>query len=57
MSQWYDAAEKEIHQEVIPTEFRNKNAEVFAKGFEKNDYLCAPLTRAQKNCQYEKGND
>lgn len=57
MQEWYEAAESEIHQEVIQERFRNKNAEIFQKGFEKNNYLCDSLTRAQKNCHYDKGND
>tara|TARA_Y100000590_G_scaffold470711_1_gene668302 strand:+ start:153200 stop:154645 length:1446 start_codon:yes stop_codon:yes gene_type:complete len=57
MQPWYEKAESEIHQEVIPKEHRNKNAEIFAKGFEENNYLYDSLTRAQKNCAYEEGND
>lgn len=57
MRPWYEKAENEIHQEVIPKEFRNRNADIFAKGFEKNGYLCDSLNRAQKNCRYAEGND
>lgn len=57
MRSWYEQAEAGINQEVIPEEFRNSNAKIFQQGFEANGYQCAPLTRAQNNCRYEKGND
>lgn len=57
MNDWYQQAEVGINQEVIPTEFRNKNADIFADGFKANGFECAPLNRAQKNCRYGEGND
>lgn len=57
MDPWYDEALKNLATQEIPKEYRNGNAKIFAEGFEKNGYKCAPLIRAQKNCRYEDGND
>lgn len=57
MASWYEKAEKELHIETISENFRNGNAKIFADGFQKNGYTCAPLVRAQKNCRFEEGND
>lgn len=46
-----------IATQEIPEAFRNKNAKIFIEGFKKNNFECAPLVRAQKNCYYELGND
>ena len=54
---YYELVLNNVPTQEIPKEFRNRNAEIFKEGFEKNGYQCAPLVRAQKNCQYEKGND
>jgi len=57
MEPWYEKAEAELAFQEIPEEQRNENALIFKKGFEKNGYEWAPLTRAQKDCHYEDGND
>jgi choline dehydrogenase-like flavoprotein len=57
MDPWYDQVEKDIIKQEIPEKFRNKNAEVFIEGFKKNGYKFSSLTRAQKDCKYEQGND
>lgn len=54
---WYEKAEKELHIQKIPAEYRNENAKIFQKGFDLNNHKWAPLTRAQKDCRYEDGND
>lgn len=54
---WYEKAEAEISLQKIPKESRNENALIFKEGFEKNGYQCESLTRAQKDCHYEDGND
>jgi choline dehydrogenase-like flavoprotein len=54
---YYDVVEEKIASQEIPAEFRNRNAEIFARGFKNNGFNCAPLVRAQKNCRYEDGND
>lgn len=54
---YYQKVLGDVPTQIIPEEYRNENANVFKEGFEKNGYKCAPLTRAQKNCAYEKGND
>lgn len=54
---WYEKAEQSVHIEEIPALYRNANADIFIEGFEKLGFQCAPLKRAQKNCQYEAGND
>lgn len=57
MRPWYEKAEAELVIQKIPSEFANGNAKVFAEGFAKNGFTCAPLSRAQKNCEYAAGND
>jgi choline dehydrogenase-like flavoprotein len=57
MDPWYEKAEAELSFQEIPEEQRNENALIFKQGFEKNGYNWAPLTRAQKDCHYEDGND
>lgn len=54
---YYDVVDEQIHSQEIPERYRNRNAEIFKAGFEKNGYKCAPLVRAQKDCKYEDGND
>lgn len=57
LTPWYEKAEKELVINEIPSEWRNGNAKIFAEGFQKNGFTCAPLSRAQKNCKFEDGND
>jgi choline dehydrogenase-like flavoprotein len=57
LAPYYDQVEAHIASQEIPAEFRNRNAEIFAEGFQNNGFDCAPLVRAQKNCKYEDGND
>lgn len=57
MKQWYEKAEAEVVIQKIPSEFANGNAKIFADGFAKNGFTCAPLSRAQQGCHYEAGND
>jgi choline dehydrogenase-like flavoprotein len=57
LAPWYELAEKELTIETVPESFRNGNAKIFEEGFKKNGFQCAPLKRAQKDCQFEKGND
>lgn len=54
---WYEKAESELIIQKIPSEFANGNAKIFADGFAKNGFTCAPLSRAQSGCRYEEGND
>ena len=56
MAPWYDKAEAEIAIQTIPSEYRNRNADVFEQGFQRLGYQLAPLRRAQKDCRYEEGN-
>ncbi len=56
MAPWYDRAEADIAIQTIPTEVRNRNAQIFQEGFEKLGYRLAPLRRAQKDCRYGDGN-
>lgn len=53
---FYDRANQEIVIEEIPEGYRNGNADVFRRGFERNGYRYAALHRAQNNCRYEDGN-
>jgi len=57
LAPYYDQVEEEIASQEIPAKFRNRNAEIFEKGFKNNGFNCAPLVRAQKDCKYEDGND
>lgn len=57
MKPWYEKAENEVVIQKIPSEFANGNAKIFADGFAKNGFTCAPLSRAQKGCDYQAGND
>ncbi|MCK6553168.1 GMC family oxidoreductase [Candidatus Binatia bacterium] len=57
MAPWYDKAESELCLQYIPTEYRNRNAQIFAEGFAANGYVCAPLRRAQRDCRFQDGND
>lgn len=57
MASWYEKAESKISVQTIPENARNKNAEIFIKGMEKNGFSAKALTRAQSGCEYEKGND
>lgn len=54
---WYEKAEAELEIQTVPENYRNGNARIFAEGFQKNGFTCAPLVRAQKNCRFEDGND
>ena len=54
---WYEKAESEINIQEIPEAARNRNAQLFQQGCEKNGYQWAPLKRAQKDCRYSDGND
>lgn len=56
MAPWYEEAESEIAIQTIPTEYRNRNADIFEQGFKRLGYQLAPLRRAQKDCNYEAGN-
>lgn len=56
MAPWYEKAEAEITIQTIPSEYRNRNADVFEQGFQRLGYQLAPLRRAQKDCNYEAGN-
>jgi choline dehydrogenase-like flavoprotein len=57
MDPWYEKAEAELSFQEIPEAQRTENALIFKQGFENNGYDWAPLTRAQKDCHYEDGND
>lgn len=57
LAPWYDEAERRISITTVPVEYRNGNAEIFRKGFERNGYRWAPLKRAQKDCHFGDGND
>ena len=57
LASWYEKAESELVIQRIPSEFANGNAKIFADGFAKNGFTCAPLSRAQSGCRYEEGND
>ena len=56
MDEWYARAEGSVAINTVPEEYRNRNAEIFAEGFRRNGYVCAPLRRAQSDCHFEDGN-
>ncbi len=53
---FYDRANQQIAIEDIPEGYRNGNADVFRRGFERTGYRHAALHRAQSGCHYEDGN-
>jgi choline dehydrogenase-like flavoprotein len=57
LAPWYEKAEHSMSLREIPEQHRNRNAEIFREGFEKNGYSWAPLRRAQADCRFEDGND
>lgn len=57
MTPWYEKAESMFNIEYIPPHARNTNAEIFAEGMKAKGLEITSLRRAQKNCEYEKGND
>ncbi len=57
LSPWYQKAENELSIQKVSEQYRNGNAKIFADGFKANGFICAPLTRAQKDCRFEDGND
>jgi choline dehydrogenase-like flavoprotein len=57
LDDYYDIVDEQVYSQEIPARYRNRNAQIFQQGFEKNGYKCKPLIRAQKNCKYDEGND
>ncbi len=57
MLPWYEKVESDLIINEIPAEYRNGNAKIFADGFKANGFTCAPLQRAQRDCQFADGND
>lgn len=57
LEKYYNMVDEEVVSQEIPAKYRNKNAEIFEQGFKNNNYNCAPLVRAQKDCKYDRGND
>lgn len=53
---WYDKAAESIVLQKIPEAYRNGNADVFRRGFERTGYRYDSLTRAQSECRYQDGN-
>lgn len=56
MDEYYTLAEQKMALEEVPEQYRNGNAAIFAGGFDKNGYRCAPLRRGQSDCHFEDGN-
>lgn len=57
MAPWYDEAESELVIQTIPESRFNRNARIFAEGFSKLGWRCAPLRRGQSDCRYDEGDD
>ena len=53
---WYDKVAEQISIQTVPEAYRNGNADVFRRGFERNGYHYAPLVRAQRDCRFQDGN-
>lgn len=53
---WYDRAAEQLSIQPVPEEYRNGNADVFRRGFERNGYRYAALVRAQADCRFRDGN-
>ncbi|MFK7873129.1 MAG: GMC family oxidoreductase N-terminal domain-containing protein [Oligoflexales bacterium] len=54
---YYKKVLNQIHTETIPEKYANKNASIFKEGLKSQGYKYGSLLRAQKNCQYQDGND
>jgi choline dehydrogenase-like flavoprotein len=57
MAPWYEQVESQLCIQEIPAKNRNGNAQIFKDGFDRCGHQWAPLTRAQKDCRFEDGND
>ncbi len=57
LAPWYEKVENSLCIQEIPAQYRNANADIFIEGFTHLGFRCAPLKRAQRDCQYESGND
>ena len=57
MAKHYDEVEQHLLFKDIPAEYRNRNAEIFIEGSEKNGFKWGPLHRGEKDCGLDKGND
>lgn len=57
MAPWYEKSESQICSQKIPLEYQNGNAKIFRKGLENAGFGFDFLTRAQKDCRFQEGND
>ncbi|MDE1463021.1 GMC family oxidoreductase N-terminal domain-containing protein [Spartinivicinus poritis] len=57
LNQHYSQIEQHLRLEVIPKQYWNGNAHLYAKGFENNQLKYAPLRRGQSQCHNHKSND
>lgn len=57
MAPYYEQAEASVSMQTIKPEDRNRNAQIFSTGCEKNKIKTSSLRRAQSNCDYKDGAD
>ncbi len=57
MAPWYDAVEAHLALEMIPMEYSNRSAQLFADGCKKQGHQIKHLRRAQRDCRFADGND
>lgn len=57
MEPYYEKAESRLALHTFVAEERNRNAQLFVKGFDTLGYHWHFLRRAQSDCAFEKGND
>ena len=50
----YDEIESRLHLREIPREDWNRNAELYARGFERCGYRWAPLRRGERDCSVDR---
>lgn len=57
MIRHYEEVEKHLVIQEIPKNHWNRNARIFAEGFERLGFRWSPLARGQSDCAIEEGND
>lgn len=57
MRPWYERARAALRIQTVPLEYANRNARLFADGFARCGFECAPLQRGQSDCRHDEGND
>ncbi|MFC4160574.1 FAD-dependent oxidoreductase [Chitinimonas lacunae] len=57
MRPWYERARAALQIQTVPLAHANRNARLFADGFARCGFQCAPLERGEADCGHGDGND